>query len=173
MADEENETQAGEEKSGGGLKQKLIISGIGVALLMGGVFAGPAIKNMISPPPSEEGEAAQEKLADIDEPAIYHSLHPPLVVNFKDSSGDGHFMQITLEVMSRKQDVINAVQDHTPAIRNALILLFGTTDYDAVITREGKEQMLERALAEIQNVLRDRFGDPGVESVYFTNLIIQ
>ena len=173
MADEENEIQAHDETSDGGLTRKLIFGGIGVFLLAGGIFAGFAIKNMNSPPAAEEAGTAVENIADNNDPQIYHSLHPPLVVNFKDSSGDGHFMQITLEVMSRKQDVINAVRDHTPAIRSALILLFGTAEYDTLITRDGKEQLLDDALAEIQVVLNERIGEPGVEAVYFTSLIIQ
>ena len=54
MADEENEVQAVDEMSDGGLTRKLIFGGIGVFLLAGGIFAGFAIKNMNSPPASEE-----------------------------------------------------------------------------------------------------------------------
>ena len=82
-------------------------------------------------------------------------------------------MQITMEVMSRDQSVINAVREHTPVVRNALILMFGTAEYEAVVTREGKEQMLDDALAEIQQVMQERIGEPGIEAVYFTSLVIQ
>jgi flagellar FliL protein len=78
-----------------------------------------------------------------------------------------------MEVMSRDQDVINAVREHTPVIRNALILMFGTSRYEEVSTREGKEEMLENALTEIQTVLTDRIGKPGVDEVYFTALVVQ
>ena len=53
MADEENEIQAHDETSDGGLTRKLIFGGIGVFLLAGGIFAGFAIKNMNSPPAAE------------------------------------------------------------------------------------------------------------------------
>jgi flagellar FliL protein len=94
-------------------------------------------------------------------------------VNFKDAYGDPHFMQVTMEVMSRDQEAVNAVRDHTPAIRNALILMFGQAKYERVVTREGKEELLDDALVEIQGVLTDRIGEPGVEEVYFTALVIQ
>ena len=171
MAEEENEVQPAEEKSGGGLMQKLIFAGAGIALLAAGVLGGPIIKNMISPP-AEEGEAAEAETPS-DKPEIYQSLHPPLVVNFRDSAGESHFMQITMEVMSRDQGVINAVREHTPAIRNELILMLGNTDYDEIVTREGKERMLDDALSEIQGIMQDRIGETGVERVYFTSLIIQ
>lgn len=172
MADEENTAEDLPEKSGG--KMKMIMLGVGgVVLLATGIFAGPAIMNMISPPEPDETEESAEAEAEIDGPAIYQSLHPPLVVNFKDSFGDAHYMQVTLEVMSRDQEIINSVRDHTPAIRNSLILLFSQAKYEEVVLREGKEKLLDDALEEIQSVLSDRIGKPGVEEVYFTALVIQ
>jgi flagellar FliL protein len=173
MADDENETQAVAEAPKGGRMKMFVLGGAAVLLLGAGIFAGPAIKNMITPPAAEEGEVVEESVDEASGPAIYQSLHPPLVVNFTDTDGDGHFMQITLEVMSREQEVINGVREHTPAIRNALILFFGSTQYDEIVTREGKEKLLEEALAEIQGVLQNRIGKPGVEAVYFTSLIVQ
>ena len=140
MAEEQNETQVVAEESGGGMMKMIMFGGISIALLVAGVFAGPAIKDMISSPPAED-VAVEDGAPANAEPAIYQSLHPPIVINFKDSFGDSHFMQITMEVMSRDQEVINAVREHTPVIRNALILMFGAADYDVVTTREGKEQM--------------------------------
>ena len=174
MADEENETQVVEEQQPkGGMMKMLVLGGAALVLLVVGVFAGPAIRNMVSPPADEEGEVAEVTEVKVSGPAIYQSLHPPLVVNLTDSVGDSHFMQITLEVMSREQDVINSVREHTPAIRNALILFFGTAKYDEIVTRAGKEKLLEDALAEIQGVMQERIGKPGIEAAYFTSLIVQ
>ena len=169
MAEEANEEQAAPE-SGGGMTKKLIFAGIGLVLIGAGVFGGmtffggeePAVADGIA----EEG-------APKSDPALYTSLHPPLVVNFKDSVGDSHFMQITMEVMARDQGVINSVREHTAVIRNALILLYSGAVYEEVTTREGKEQMLADGLAEIQEVMTEQIGEPGVEAVYFTALVIQ
>ena len=175
MTDEENETEAVEEKPPGGMLKMLTLGGAAVALMIVGIFAGPAVKNLISASPATEEGVAEDAVdeAQASGPAIYQSLHPALVINLLDSSGDSHFMQITLEVMARDQDVINAVREHTPAVRNALILYFGTANYDEVVTREGKERLLENALGEIQAVMRERIGKPGIEAAYFTSLIVQ
>ena len=87
--------------------------------------------------------------------------------------GDQHFMQIEMELMARDQKVIEAVKNHTPLIRNNLILLYGGVQYEVITTREGKEQMLADGLREIQKVLAPRVGKPNVEALYFTSLIIQ
>jgi len=172
MADEENVEDAPEEK-GGGIMKMAIFGVAGIALMAIGIFAGPVVKNLISPPEEVAAESTEEGAEEPSGPPIYQSLHPPLVVNVKDEQGNTHFMQITMEVMSRDQEVINAVREHTPVIRNSLILMFGTSMYEKVSTREGKEEMLDNALTEIQTVMTDRIGEPGVDEVYFTALVVQ
>lgn len=169
MAEEEKGTEAG-ASSGGGMMQKLMFAGIGLALVAAGVVGGMTLFGGDTP---AEGDAAVEDAAPSEGPALYTSLHPPLVVNFKDSVGESHFMQITMEVMAREQGIINAVREHTPVIRNALILLYSGAIYEEITTRKGKEKMLAEGLAEIQKVMTKEIGEPGVEAVYFTALVIQ
>ena len=166
MAEEETQTEP--QASGGGMKKKLLFAGIGVVLLGVGAVVG---LTLMKDEPAEGEEVAEETPSK--GPAIYQSLHPPLVVNFKDSAGDTHFMQATMEVMSRDQEVINAVRDHTPIIRNSLIMLFSNAVYEEITTREGKEKLLEEGLAEIQRVMLEEAETEGIEAVYFTALVIQ
>ena len=168
MAEEAIELEAA-AAAGGGMMKKLVYAGIGLALLGAGVVGGMLFFGGDTP---AEGEEAVAEVSASDGPALYQSLHSPLVVNFEDSVGDAHFMQLTMEVMARDQGVINAVRENTPVIRNSLILLYSSVIYDEVTTREGKEKMLADGLAEIQKVMTE-FGEPGVEAVYFTSLVIQ
>ncbi len=157
---------------GGGKGKLIAFGGGGLLLLAIGIFAGPAVMNMIAP--SETAESGEQSAAEVPgSPPIYQSLHPPLVVNFKDEAGDSHFMQITMEVMSREQSVINAVRENVAAIRNALILLYSNAIYETVATRDGKQAMLDDGLAEIERVLVETTGAGGVEALYFTALVIQ
>ncbi len=167
MAEEEIQEE-GEKK--GGMGKMLMFGGIGVLLVVVGIFVGPMVMNSDEPAEGAEGEEVAEVS---NKPPIYQTLHPPMVINFKDEVGDAHFMQITMEVMSRDQEVINLVRDHTPAIRNALILLYGQSIYEEIVTREGKEKMLEDGLAEIQRVILENTGEEGVEALYFTALVVQ
>ncbi len=172
MAEEETATEGAVEQSGGMMK-KIVLAVAGIALLAVGIFAGPMVKNMISPPEeTTEGEAEEEVAVDSG-PPIYQSLHPPLVVNFRDSAGDTHFMQVTMEAMSRDQSVINAVRENTAVIRNALILLYSGAVYEEIETRPGKEKMLADGLAEVQRVVKETTGETGPEALYFTALVIQ
>lgn len=168
MADEATEKEQ-EEPKGGGMMKMIVLGVIGLVLIGAGVFAGMTFMGGDEPVEAEAAEAAEPTQG----PAIYQSLHPPLVVNFKDELGDAHFMQVTMEVMARDQELINAVREHTPAIRNALILHYSGSVYEEVTTREGKEQMLAEGLAEIKRVMSEQTGEDGIEAVYFTALVIQ
>lgn len=172
MAEASNDEQAPPQASGGMMKK--LMMGVGALVILGaGIAAGPAVMKAISGGDPDAEGATEESEPAGDGPPLYTSLHPPLVVNFKDSLGDTHFMQITMEVMSRDQTVINAVREHTPVIRNNLILLYGNARYEEVTTREGKEAMLQDGLVEIQDIMQEQIGEPGVEAVYFTALVIQ
>jgi len=169
MADEANE-QEQEQAKGGGMMKIIMMGVIGLVLVGAGVFAGMTFLGGDEPVDPEAVEADAEPTQG---PAIYQSLHPPLVVNFKDELGDAHFMQMTIEVMARDQDLINAIREHTPAIRNALILHYSAAVYEEVTTRAGKEKMLAEGLSEIKKVMSEQTGEDAIEAVYFTALVIQ
>lgn len=171
MADEQaTEDEVQEAAAKGGLGKWIILSVLVLVLAAGGWFG---YTTFLAPADVPEAEGVVEDVERADKPALFASLHPPLVVNFKDQYGDAHFMQMTLEVMAREQSVIDAVKNHTAVIRNSLILQFSNVDYDAVSTREGKQAMLDEALAEIQTIVETETGETGVEAVYFTGLIVQ
>ena len=169
MAEEATENEAPAEEKGGAMKKIILIVGA-LILLGGGAFAG---MTFLGGEEEMAAEEAAEGAGPTEDPAIYQSLHPPLVVNFKDQFGESHYMQITMEVMARDQGVINSVREHTPVIRNELILLYANSIYEEVVTRDGKEQMLADGLSAIQGVMNEQIGEPGVEAVYFTALVIQ
>ena len=178
MAEETGTQEVAEEAAqGGGLMKKLLLAVVALVLVGVGAFVGLTFMGGDDVVLDEDGNPieaeAEEPEASGDGPTCYTNLAPPLVVNFKDSLGDDHVMQVTLEVMARDQATINQVREHIPVIRNALILLYSSYIYEDVSTREGKEQMLADGLAEIRRVMTQRIGKPAVEEVYFTGLVIQ
>lgn len=53
MADPTNDADADEAPAGGGKMKLIMLGGGALVLLAVGIFAGPAIQNMISPPDEE------------------------------------------------------------------------------------------------------------------------
>lgn len=162
-----DELEEGEVKKGGLLKW-IVVGVLAIGLGVGGWFAYPLV---MGSEPEADAEMAEDEPED--KPALFAPLAPPLVLNFTDQYGDAHFMQMTLEVMSRDPAVIDHVRNHAAVIRSQLILLFSDLTYEAVVTRDGKEAMLDDALGEIRAIVKRETGETGVEAVYFTGLVIQ
>jgi flagellar FliL protein len=105
-------------------------------------------------------------------PAIYLPLQPAFVVNLEDTEAL-RYLQVDLEVMSRDPNAIEDAKTHMPRIRNSLLLLFGQQHAFDLSTRQGKETLQAKALAEIQRVLKEETGRPGIDAVYFSSFVIQ
>ncbi len=105
-------------------------------------------------------------------PPLYQTMEPALVVNLDDPNGL-RFLQVQLELMARDKEALEAVNRYNPRIRNALLLLLGQQQVPDLTTREGKERLQAAVLAEIQKVLQEETGRPGVEAVYFSTFVMQ
>ncbi len=105
-------------------------------------------------------------------PAIYLPLQPAFVVNLEDTEAL-RYLQVDLEVMARNPKAIEDTKTHMPRIRNSLLLLFGQQHAADLGTRQGKETLQAKALAEIQRILQEETGSTGVEAVYFSSFVIQ
>lgn len=103
---------------------------------------------------------------------IYQALDPPFIVNFEDQ-GVLRYLQIGLSVMAREQQIIDAVNNNMPQIRNNLILLFGGQKLETFNGNEGRERLRTQALEQIQAVLNEEIGEPGIEAIYYTAFVMQ
>lgn len=104
--------------------------------------------------------------------AIYYPMTPSFVVNIGDSDAS-HFLQIEMQVRAKNAVAADALKLHDPQIRNALLMLLGTQTVAEVNSREGKEALQKKVLAEIQRILKAETGKNGVDAVYFTSFVMQ
>lgn len=163
MAEEEN--QEGEEKP----KSKMllfIIIGL-VALMAGGGIA--AFFMMSGGSDTAAGDASKEP---VNRPAIYYDLKPPFVVNYS-WKGRQRYVQISAAIMTRDEKAIEALQKHMPLVQANLVEIFGSQDFEGLRTPEGKEALRQTALVELQKIVNDEIGSPGVEKLLFTNFVMQ
>lgn len=121
-----------------------------------------------------ETEAAGDEEEASAEPkvATYLDFEQPFVVNFQDE-GQMRYLQISVSVMATNPKVIEEVRRHMPLIRNNLVMLFSGQTREGVMSREGKEKIRKDAEAEVQKILKDQTGKPGVKSLYFTSFVMQ
>jgi flagellar FliL protein len=85
-------------------------------------------------------------------PPLYLPLEPPFVVNFT-HRGTLRYLQLSLELMYHNEGILQKVSDNMPAIRNDLILLFSNQDYETLSTLEGKEELRDKILVAVNNIV--------------------
>lgn len=134
----------------------------------------PNVEQTANPSGGEQGGggAAPVDESGEDKKTIYFKFDPAFIVNFQ-SGEDLRFLQVEVEVMSYDPEVIKGVEEHMPVLRNNLIVLFSSQDFTTISTRVGKERIRAQVLSEIQKILREKIGQPGVEEVYFTTFVMQ
>jgi flagellar FliL protein len=104
--------------------------------------------------------------------AMYMDFEQPFVVNFQDE-GQLRYLQITVSVMTKNPKVVEELKRHMPLIRNNLVMLFSGQTREGIISREGKEKIRKEAEAEVQKILKEQTGNPGVKALYFTSFVMQ
>lgn len=116
---------------------------------------------------------AEEKEAEAPKKAIYYAIDPPFVVNLEEGRRT-HFMQVKVQLMSREEAVIRAVEENQPPVRDALIMLLAHQSGETMRSVQGREQIRQQALADLQKVMTEVAGiKKGLEAVYFTDFVIQ
>ena len=170
MADDDKDLDldvAEEEKP----KSKLMLIIIILVVLLGG--GGAAAFFLMSSGGGEGGEMGEDgEIVEVRKPAIYLPMKPPFVINYA-SKGRQRYAQINVSLMARDSAIIDEMMRHMPLIRNNLVAVFSSQEFEEVITTEGKESMRDLALEEIQAILMEEVGEPGLEKVLFTNFVIQ
>ena len=160
----------------------IVAQGIGLTLVVAaGTLAGQWLYQLVghapaqahaAAPAAEAGAAQPDKAPEVPKaPPVYHAFEP-LVVNF-DENGELRFLQVTVEVMARDPKTIAAVEANTPVLRNDLLLLVGSSDMKALLTREGKEALRAQALKEVQSTMARLSPGSKVEDLYFTGFVMQ
>jgi flagellar FliL protein len=139
----------------------------GASLPLTGVLAGPDGALVAA------NEAAALPLdASARTRLSYIPMDPPFVVNFSGST-DIRFLQVAVEAGTHDPAVVERVRAQRPAIRDRLVMLFSNQEPGELDTREGKEKLRGEALSEIRKVMMAQTGTPGVDSVFFTNFVMQ
>lgn len=188
MAEADAQEEAGDEGEApakGGIVGKLATAAGLFVIILAAQIVGTLVSGIVLPPPTvklaepevaeEEAEAEvepQEELVDLD-PALYQPLEPAMVVAFEQPDESVRYLQLSVQAMARKEDVIDAVKTHAPAIRNSYLLLIGEKDYRELGTLEGKEALRQEMLTEANEILRRNGSEPAVEEIFFTAFVAQ
>ena len=177
MAEEQNTT--GKRLKFG--KKKLIII-VAALLLLLGIGGGVTFYLQSNEPdPMAEGVGEGEGMLEDEETsffsfgkpkALYHELRPEFIVTFEANSRQ-RYVQLNVTLVTRDDEIIAVLANNDPVIRNTLVLLFSKQSYLGLQTREGKEMLRRAATKAIQDLMMKEIGKKGIETVLFTNFVMQ
>jgi flagellar FliL protein len=125
-----------------------------------------------APVDGEVAERAEVLEATPLERPIYHELRPEFIITF-DANNRQRYMQVQVTVVTRDPATVEGLVKHDPLIRNSLIMVFSAQDYLQLQTSEGKAKLRLEATEKIQELLLVETGSEGIETVLFTNLVLQ
>ena len=167
------ETGSGEEggAASSSMMKILLLSLVGLFVIGGGIGATLYLTGSLEPEPTSADAAATEPEARDSGPAIYLQLDPPFTVSL-DNDPQNRYLRVHLAVMARDESVIDAVRRHRPAIRNSLNFLFAVQTQQDLATKEGRERLQVEATDEIRQFLEREGEAADVQSLYFTDFVI-
>lgn len=186
MAEEEatkkkrSEDEEPSEASSGG-KRKLILLIVGAILLLGiGIGAGFFVGNMTADDPdsaesAEVDEEEEEEDSDRKKKDDRHNIYITVgkLLAAVEHNGSTRYIQAEVDLVGYEKSVMDDAQHNVPALRNRLLLLFSSQNFDDVRTIAGRERLRVESLKAVNDVLE--LGPKGdrVEDVYFTAFVIQ
>jgi len=173
MAKNDNQTPPAGATSQEPKKLNKLLIIIAAAILLVGVSVGATVVILKKFSSEDVSATASHDATDYtNAPAIYYPLTPAFVVNFK-HDGRTRFLQVDLTLLLRNEKVLPALDTHMPLIRNQLVMLLSSQEFEILQTPEGKEALRQQALAKVQDVLRGEMIAPDIEQVLYTSFVMQ
>lgn len=176
MADDD--AKDGEEKKPSMIKSllvPLVTSLIAAGATVGGLgFMG--VVNFGEQPPVAEagamegGENGGEMAAG--SPAFFFTFYPDMLIRLP-AGKKSHYLKLSVEVMSRQEEVVTGIEQYQPIIRNNLLKMFQEVDHSIVMGPNGVEELQIMAAEEIREVLKKYHGNDSIEGVYFSSFVVQ
>ncbi|WP_151702665.1 flagellar basal body-associated FliL family protein [Nitrincola alkalilacustris] len=120
----------------------------------------------------------KEPAEPVRQEAIYTKVRtlegrPSFVASLQAEGGSRHFMQIYVEAKSRDQKVADALDAHMPLIVARLNALFTTQSVQRLRTVEGKRALKSEGTELVQQIMMEKIGEPGIETLLFTDFVMQ
>lgn len=165
MADEQD-IDMSEPKSSGNKRLLLII---GIVILVSMISVGATMFLLMG---DEEKPVEEAPVEEVKLPALYLEIDPAFVVTYKVGSRQ-RYMQVYVTLMVRDQGLFDALKTNAPAVKSGLLNVFNSQDFNYLKTPEGKDELRQLALAEVNKIVESNIGEGTVEQVLFTNIVMQ
>lgn len=154
--------------------QKILLTAATALLLgsMSSVYAAQPHEPIdISQGPNDPAQA----LADAMAPEIgYYDMSPDFTTNLA-SSGVGrlHYLRVHVNIMVKDSRDLPLVTEHDALVRDAILTIIGSKEYNAIATAAGREALRAECRARVAELLAQKKNGPVIQDLLFTNYIYQ
>ncbi|EAR07365.1 flagellar basal body-associated FliL family protein [Reinekea blandensis] len=102
----------------------------------------------------------------------YVDLEPAFTLNYGDPMRT-RYLQASITLRVRDQAAALEVTAHSDAIRHIIIMLFARQPEEKIRTAAGRDDILEQALRELQDLMLKETGKTLIDRVLFTSFVLQ
>ncbi|MEX1058633.1 MAG: flagellar basal body-associated FliL family protein [Natronospirillum sp.] len=121
---------------------------------------------------------AQEETLEEDEAESgaqagqYVDLQPEFVLNYG-LDGRLHYLRLEVTLMMTNAAAATEANHHAPALRHIVVMNVSKTPRADMQTTTGRQALRQRLLDDMQQLMTEETGQPLVQDILFSNLILQ
>lgn len=143
-----------------------VILGVVILIIGGGGFF--AYTKFFAQKPAA-GEAAEKEEKKEAAPVIGEMLvMEPFVVNLADPKGK-RYLKVRIELELEHKESVDKATKATPKLRDMVIMMLTSLDFEEVMTPEGKIRVRDELLERFNEIMRPDH----IKNIYFTEFVVQ
>lgn len=160
-------------------KKKLIIIIVAVLVLLAGAGGGWFFMKSKEAHKKPAKPGQEEVQAEEEESGGGHGAAGPVFLTLEtftvnlQPDPEEKFLQLDLSMQVKKPEEAEALKSQMPAIRNRLLLLLTSKQASQISTMEGKQELSNEILAEVNKPFTEHGKPQKVTGVFFTSFVIQ
>lgn len=104
----------------------------------------------------------------------YYDMTPDFTTNLANmGTGRMHYLRVHVNIMVKDSNDMPLLTAHDPLIRDAILSIIGTKEYNAIATAAGREALRAECRARVAELLSEKKKGPVVQDLLFTNYVYQ
>ncbi len=117
--------------------------------------------------------ADEEATEEIKDDYQYFLIEPDIITNYIKPGKRIGFIRVTVELMVKSKGNYAVLENHEPLIRDKIITVFGEQNEAIVKSVIDRDDIRQRCLEEINDLLYAETGKKPVEDLLFTKYLYQ
>jgi len=153
--------------------KKWIFIGLGAVLVIGASIGGAVlVTGAFATAPVPNGSEEEIKEMPKGEDLLYYNIQPEFVVNFRQRERP-RVLMLEISVSTYYEKSVETLDDHTPELRNNMLLLLTEQNGQEMTTSEGKNALREIIKDSLNELIEKHMGPYEIEDVFFTRFVLQ